>query len=100
METTKKVWGTAYGLLINIDNLSHQHLSNITYFNKLVIGCEVPEVIIKEINDRFGGIILPYHPLISFSFEIKKLVDKGYTNGEINSDIIVDGVWIGKIKYE
>jgi len=43
---------------------------------------------------------LPYHPLISFPQEIDSLVNSGYTSGQPNADIVVDGKWIGKIKYE
>lgn len=93
------IWETAYGLQINIKDLSHQHLSNITYYCKLVIGAETPELIGKELIKRFGGIILPYQPLINFKFEIDTLKTKGYTSGEPNADIIVDGIWIGQIKY-
>jgi hypothetical protein len=42
---------------------------------------------------------LPYHPLVSFREEINFLVSKGYTTGENDADIIVDGKWVGKIKY-
>lgn len=95
----KKLWQTAYGQVIKLENMTHQHLSNITYYNRLVVGGELPSMITDEINKRFGGIILPYYPLVNFYFEIDMLVQKGYTSGELDADIIVDGKWIGKIKY-
>jgi hypothetical protein len=53
-----------------------------------------------EIEKRFGGIILPYHPMLSFTGEINYLKYKGYSTGELNADIIFNGKWIGKIKYD
>lgn len=95
----ERVWETAYRQVIKLENMSHQHLSNITYYNRLVVGVEIPSMITEELNNRFGGIILPYQPLINFKFEMDALVNKGYTSGEPDADIIVDGKWIGKVKY-
>ena len=93
-------WGTFYGKTIKISELSHQHLSNILYYFDLVLDIGDLYPIRKELNNRFGGIQLPYQPMISFVQEIKELVRKGYTTGEPNSDIIVNINWIGSIKYE
>jgi hypothetical protein len=92
-------WTTAYGLEIHISNLSHQHLSNIMHYHKHLLGTKPIGFIQNELEKRFGGIVLPYHPLISFKEEISELIKKGYTNGQIDADIIVDGKWVGKIKY-
>lgn len=92
-------WVTNYGEKIIFEKLSHQHLSNITYYDKLVLGQPTHEVILEQIQKRFGGIILPYQPLISFRFEINTLVEKGYTSGEPDAHIYVDGKWVGQIKY-
>lgn len=94
-----QTWTTFYGKEIEVASLSHQHLSNIHYYFNIVLNQIVPDFISQEIDNRFGGILLPYHPLISFNYEIKSLVDDGYTSGEINADIIVNGKWIGKILY-
>lgn len=91
-------WTTWYGSKINLSEMSHQHLSNILHYFKLLLGLDVPEIR-QELGVRFGGIQLPYHPMISFRQEINALVSKGYTTGENNADIIVDGKWIGKIIY-
>jgi hypothetical protein len=99
MKDTTTHWGTFYGGVMEISKLSHQHLSNITYFNKLVARIPVPDCISQELASRFGGIILPYAPLISFRYEIDMLVLRGYTSGEPDADVIVDGIWVGKIKY-
>ena len=90
---------TFYGGEIALRELSHQHISNILWFFKLLYDTEPHEDIRGELNNRFGGIQLPYHPLVSFPAEIKALCLKGYTTGELNADIHVNGVWVGKIKY-
>jgi hypothetical protein len=93
-------WRTFYGKNIKISELSHQHMSNIIHYYALVATiCNEPWEIQMEIKERFGGILLPYHPLISFTSEIDYLVSQGYTTGEPNADIVVNGKWIGKIKY-
>lgn len=93
-------WKTFYGKTMKISEMSHQHLSNIIHYYALVANmCPEPFEIQMEINERFGGILLPYQPLISFTSEIDYLVSKGYTTGEPNADIIVNGKWIGIIKY-
>ena len=93
-------WGTFHGTKILFNELSHQHISNITYYFKLVLNMKPHPDIYKEIEDRFGGIILPYKPLLSFPYEINALKRKGYTTGEVNADVIVDGKWVGKIEYK
>jgi hypothetical protein len=95
----EKTWTTWHGQTMKVENLSHQHLSNIMHYFNLVLEMGCVEPIAKEINRRFGGIRLPYHPMISFKYEIAELVKKGYTSGEPNADIIVDSKWIGQIKY-
>lgn len=92
-------WGTFYGRSIPISQISHQHLSNILWYYELVCETKPSSHIQLELDYRFGGIRLPYYPLISFSQEIDALVDSGYTTGELNADIIVEGNWIGKINY-
>ena len=92
-------WRTFYGGVMEISKLSHQHLSNITYYYNIVLEINEPAEIRKEIWSRFGGIQLPYHPMISFVQEINELKRKGYSTGEPNADIVVGGKWIGEIKY-
>jgi len=92
-------WTTAYGREIHISKLSHQHLSNIIHYFKYVADTKPSGFIQNELEKRFGGIVLPYHPLITFTEEINHLVSKGYTTGENDADIIVEGKWVGSIKY-
>ncbi len=96
----EKIWGTFYGRVMKVSELSHQHLSNILYYFELILETDQPFHIRHEINVRFGGIQLPYKPLISFKEEINELVRKGYTTGEINAPIKVRGQWVGEISYQ
>lgn len=98
--TREKIWTTTYGQTIKFENLSHSHLSNILYYFDLVLDMGDVYPIRVELIKRFGGIQLPYYPLISFKSEIDELVKKGYTTGYPNAEIIVKGKWIGKIKYD
>lgn len=97
-------WTTFYGKTIKLTELSHQHLSNILYYFDLVLGFNNANThglshIKNELDMRFGGIKLPYHPMVSFTQEIDELVRKGYTTGELDANIVVDSKWVGSIKY-
>lgn len=94
------VWGTFYGSEIKFKDLSHQHLSNILWYHELVLECRAHPMLQAELDKRFGGIKLPYQPMISFTQEINTLVQKRYTSGEPNADIVVNGKWVGCIKYQ
>jgi len=98
--TQDSTWGTWYGQRIKVSELTHQHLSNILYYFDLVLEMGNVQPIRSELNRRFGGLQLPYHPMISFRAEIDELVKKGYTSGDPNASIVVNGLWIGKIRYE
>jgi|ERR1044072_2543298 hypothetical protein len=94
-----KVWETFYGAKIAINELSHQHLSNILWYWQLIVKETAPRGIQDELEIRFGGIRLPYRPLISFTSEINVLFVYGYISDKLNSDIIVDGKWVGQLVY-
>jgi len=108
----EKIRVTFYGKEINYKDLSHQHLSNIIWYNQITDGSisftptknAIKESIDEhnEIKERFGGIVLPYKPLVSFPAEIDQLERHEYLKpivGTLDSDIIVDGKWIGKVIY-
>lgn len=92
-------WTTFYGAAIEISDLSHQHLSNILWYFNLVLDRKPTELIQLELNKRFGGIKLPYHPLVSFPYELDVLEAKGFIQNRLNSDVVVNGQWVGKILY-
>jgi len=106
MEKTRT---TFYGKKILYSSLSHQHLSNIVWFNRIVwnkadIFGKTPNESPSEwahINKRFGGILLPYKPLISSKGEIETLDRMGFLKkvNKTDFDIIVYNKWIGEIKY-
>jgi len=95
----EKKWTTFYGKSIEHSKLSHQHICNIIYYFRFILGMEASPLIKDELHNRFGDIMLPYHPLPSFTQEIQALKHMGYTNGEMNADIIIGGKWVGKIVY-
>lgn len=95
-----RVWHTFYGRQIPLEQLSHQHLSNIIWYWKIIFKESIYKAITDQVDTRFGGQILPYRPLISFTNEIDTLFAMGYITSKLNSDIIVDGKWIGKLAYD
>ncbi len=92
-------WTTFYGQKIPVTSLSHQHLSNILWWHEKVVKVEIPEEIYYELSKRFGGIKLPYHPMISFTQELNLLLERGYITNKFDSNIVIDGKWVGKIIY-
>jgi hypothetical protein len=93
-------WHTFYGRQIPLEQLSHQHLSNIIWYWEIIFKSRINQAVYDQIEKRFGGQKLPYRPLISFTNEIDTLFAMGYITSKLNSDIIVDGKWIGKIAYD
>lgn len=94
-----KTWQTFYGIQIPISSLNHQHLSNIIWYWALIVKEPTPQEIQDELDRRFSGFKLPYRPLISFTSEINVLFAFGYITNKLNSDIIVEGKWIGELAY-
>ena len=96
------VWRTTYNRSMSPSEMSHRHLSNILwYFEIFWEGKAKPHFSIQaEIDKRFGGIRLPYQPLLIFKEEIEALIKFGYSDGKIGSDVIVKGVCIGKVTEE
>ena len=72
----KKTWTTFDGKAIDIETMDHQHLSNIYWYNLIVIG-RPSEVAINELKKRFQGEILSYKPLLRFEYEINSLEKSG-----------------------
>lgn len=103
---------TFYGKTIEYKNLSHQHLSNIIWWNRIGANIDVTtdlnhgdfENSANECNElsRFGNILLPYKPLISYREEIKDLEKRGYlvAINDIDYDIVIAGKWVGKVEYK
>lgn len=97
---SQKTWTTFYGNEILFSQLSHQHLSNILWYYEIIIN-EAPTPYIRaELDKRFGGIILPYSPLHSFTQEIDKLLSMGHITNTHSSDIVINGKWVGRLEYK
>ncbi len=97
--TEESQWTTFYGRTIKVVELSHQHLSNILWYFDLVLEMGDVLPIRTELEKRFGGIQLPYHPNLAHKSEIDILVIKGYTKNELEAPIIIKGKWVGSLKY-
>jgi len=69
----KKGWQTYDGRIVNLNKISHQHLSNIYYYTHYIMAEYYPESVRDDINqlleDRFDGKIFPYKPDSKFKEE-------------------------------
>jgi hypothetical protein len=95
-------WGSFNGKTHTVETMDHQHLSNIVWYYKLLVGQSHRERTVKlimcEIENRFEGVVLPYRPMDNFKMEIEALRSFGYIKGNgLNEDIIVDGEVIGRV---
>jgi hypothetical protein len=83
-----------YGIVKGIDDLSHNHLSNIHWYNKIIHGV-TDEDLDSFIYSKFG-IILQYNPF--YQFEMEYLDEAGYlvwNDTKTRADIILNSVIIG-----
>ena len=94
---------------VNLNEVTHQNLSNIYWFYKILYNHIFSESIIdglvsayKIINEKFNGDILPYYPKFEFKEEILFLEKNGYIfwKSDIKEfgEIIYDGEIIGKVE--
>ncbi len=87
-------WRTADGREIELNDLTHQHASNIIWFYELL--CNKDHYLIRTlINEKFNGVVLDFKPL-PIEGEIKALHEGGFItrNGQI-----VKRIWGGTKKY-
>jgi len=72
-------WTTFNGRVVTIEEIDHQHLSNIFWYFKIVIGdlTHLPSELTKVLNSRFNGQLMEYRPHLQFENEIKFLEDHG-----------------------
>lgn len=84
--------------------LDHQHLSNVYWYNKIVIERDewFLDTILKRINDKFNGEILPYRPHPDFKSEVDALEDMKYLfwqdTEKTIAKIIYEGIEVGIYK--
>ncbi len=95
-------WVTHNGVSVSIDEIDHQHLSNLYWYAEVV--CQVPALkeVVDRINVEFGGQYLPYKPKSTFKLEIDFLESRGYlswkeSDGIRYADIIYGGHVIGEV---
>jgi hypothetical protein len=88
MELTKMKWHTADGRILDFNDIPHQHLSNIIWFNRVFRGYTRMNYIDFELNmvlqRNYNGVLLPWLPL-PIEGEIKALIKMGLilNNGSI-----------------
>ena len=102
--TRPEKWGTFNGKTKNVEEIDHQHLSNIYWFF-YIIHNEIMMFALNEIEERFNGQLLDYRPHISFEMEIEFLEKNGYLFWRPDQDtelytkgfIVIDGKNVGYI---
>lgn len=95
---TPKTWGTWDGRTLNVNQLEHQHLSNIYWFN-IILRNKVPLFALDELKRRFEHNLLPYRPDIRFDDEITKLEKRGFliwNTDKTHGVIIFNGTTVGE----
>jgi len=92
-----KGWETFDGRKILIDDITHQHLSNIYYYTHFTLPQCYPDSIRMEVRtelkNRFGGVILPYKPVSNFPYERERLQYLGYLQPD--NTIVAHGQKLG-----
>lgn len=88
-------YSTFEGKLVDTNEIGHQHLSNIYWFHKIILGRDPLKIILERLKNEFNDEILPYRPKISFTHEIKQLDDRGLISWEF-----IDGIKRGRIWYD
>ena len=89
-------WITFDDRYVNMEEMSHQHMSNIWYFTRYIVphlySESVRNYVWSWLNKRFGGVILPYHPHPDFKEEKAYLQMMGYLKEDnrivVNNQII------------
>ena len=91
-------WMTWDNRVIELKNITHQHLSNIFYYTHYIMGkyysLSTKIMILFLLNNNFSGILLPYRPDPKFEFEKKYLKEQGFLQND--GTIIISGNKIGK----
>lgn len=82
---------------VPVSEMTHQHLSNWCWYNKIVLGKSDEDIpmIFDELIERFEGELLPYRPKKDFYYEIGFLYSKGMINEK--GEIIYENHVIGEI---
>lgn len=86
---------------VPLSEITHQHLSNIYWFTKIINGYNYSATLIT-IDEKYDGVILPYKPEPRFRLEIEELDKRGFLrwrDNESKADIIYNGDVVGEAFY-
>lgn len=87
-------YSTFEGKQVDTNEIGHQHLSNIYWFNKVLFGRDPLKIILDRLKNEFNNEILPYRPKVTFTSEINLLEYYGLISWEV-----IDGIKRGNICY-
>lgn len=97
-------WMTFEGDIKRLNEIDHQHLSNIYYYMKYTMpgayDSLTKQLIKNELAERFEDVLLPYRPLRRFKQEMDVLQKKGWLwpkPSGIGHNVIINGEWIGEV---
>ena len=92
-----KRWGTFDGRVVTLEEMEHQHMSNIYWFINKIVPHLYDNSTREEINGwlkkRFNGLILYYKPVPEFTQEKEYLLRKGFLKS--NNMVVVENQVIG-----
>lgn len=93
------MWITFDNRLVSMEEMSHQHMSNIWHNINEIVPSHYTQVVRDDINywlkKRFGGSILAYMPHNKFEQEHTFLNQNNLINGDNN--VVVNGKVIGRV---
>lgn len=103
MQALDKTWTSALGKNRKLGAISHQHLSNIYWFQKVFwsnsgIGRNTMNMVKNLIDYRFEGVIKPWKPL-PIPGEVKDIKSHKYCNIYHDGTIVLYGKAIGSLKH-
>lgn len=96
-------WRTFDNRLITLSTTTHQHISNLYWFHKIIFNHTETELekFMSVIQEKHEGVLLPYRPCLRFFPEINFLINKGLLKLiEFNNhyEINFNNVVVGYIK--
>ena len=94
-------WRTFDGKTVTAFDVDHQHLSNVFWYWKIIVGASERELteIKAYLKFRFNGQVLPYRPHTCFKAEMETLSERGMLvkKTSYSYDIIFEEEIVGEI---
>jgi hypothetical protein len=92
-------WRTYDGETVTLDEIDHQHFSNVYWFQKIINNRDMKQnsEFVKTLAERFDGEILPYRPPISFKYEMSKLIEGNHIQRDPDDPLTVNIVYKGEV---